>query len=130
MNKKQVEETKGYIKALKLAGIRSDLKIRIEQAYKEEQSYEELLRDIFRKAYDIRKENSRKRRIKNAKFPYKKYLSDIITEYLPDSAKEKFKELKTLKFIEESRNIIFSGNPGTGNYRKFLFIERLLMKAC
>ncbi|MGM0411392.1 MAG: IS21-like element helper ATPase IstB [Bacillota bacterium] len=114
MNKTIIEETKGYIKTLRLAGIRGDLKERVGAAYKEEQSYEELLRDVFRKAHDVRKENSRKRRIKNAKFPYKKYLSDIIVEYLPDSAKGKFKELKTLKFIEESRNIIFSGNPGTG----------------
>lgn len=114
MNKATIDETKGYIKALKLAGIRIDLEERIGDAYREEQGYEELLRDIFRKAYDIRKENSRKRRIKNAKFPYKKYLSDIVVDYLPESAKAKFKELKTLKFIEESRNIIFSGNPGTG----------------
>ena len=114
LNKKTVTETKDYIKALRLAGIRGDLKERIGEAYKTEQPYEEFLRDIFRKAYDVRKENSRKRRIKMAKFPYKKYLSEVITERLPDSAREKFKELKTLKFIENSRNIIFSGNPGTG----------------
>jgi DNA replication protein DnaC len=29
-------------------------------------------------------------------------------------AKKKFKELKTLRFIEEGRNIILAGNPGTG----------------
>jgi DNA replication protein DnaC len=114
MNKDIITETKDYIKALKLAGIRGDLRERIGDAYKQEQPYEELLRDIFRQAYDVRKENSRKRRIKNAKFPYKKYLTNIITKYLPDSAKKKFKELKTLKFLDESRNIIFSGNPGTG----------------
>ncbi len=114
MNKKIVDETKDYIKSLRLAGIRGDLKERIEEAYKNEIAYEEFLRDVFRKAYDIRKENSRKRRIKMAKFPYKKHLSEVMIEHLPDSAKEKYKELKTLKFIEESRNIIFSGNPGTG----------------
>ncbi|SJZ67803.1 IS21-like element helper ATPase IstB [Selenihalanaerobacter shriftii] len=114
MDKKLVQETKDYIKALRLAGIRGDLIERVGEAYKDDQSYEEFLRDVFRKAYDVRKENSRKRRIKNAKFPYKKYLSDIIAEYLPDSAQEKLKELKTLKFINDNRNIIFSGNPGTG----------------
>jgi len=114
MNKNIIEETKGYIKALRLAGIRGNLNERIGGAYKEEQAYEEFLRDIFRKAYDVRKENSRKRRIKNAKFPYKKYLVDINAEYLPDGAKKRFKELKTLSFIEETKNIIFSGNPGTG----------------
>jgi len=114
LEKNILDETKNYIKALRLAGIRGDLKERISDAYKREIAYEELLRDIFRQAYDIRKENSRKRRIKMAKFPYKKYLADVIVDYLPDSAKEKFKELKTLNFIDDSRNIIFSGNPGTG----------------
>ncbi|MFO7815108.1 MAG: IS21-like element helper ATPase IstB, partial [Halanaerobiales bacterium] len=84
------------------------------EAYKDNLAYEELLRDLFRQAYDMRKENGRKNRIRNAKFPYKKYLDSLIIEYLPDDAKNKFKELKTLKFIEENRNIIFSGNPGTG----------------
>ena len=114
MNKKLIDETKTYIKALRLAGIRGDLKERISDAYRTEQSYEEFIRDLFRKSYDIRKENGRKRRIKMAKFPYKKYLSEIIIEHLPESAQKKFKELKTLNFIDESRNIIFSGNPGTG----------------
>jgi len=127
MNKKIVDETKDYIKALRLAGIRGDLKERVGEAYKKEIPYEEFLRDIFRKAYDIRKENSRKRRIKMAKFPYKKYLSEVMIEHLPDSAKEKYKELKTLKFIEESRNIIFSGNPGTGKTHLSIGLG---MKAC
>lgn len=41
---------------------------------------------------------------------------EILTETkdLPDSSNRKFKELKTLNFIEESKYIIFSGNPGTG----------------
>ncbi|PUU89100.1 MAG: integrase catalytic subunit, partial [Halanaerobium sp.] len=78
------------------------------------QNHQEVLRDLFRDAYDMRKENGRKNRIKNAKFPYKKYLDTLIVDYLPESAQAKFKELKSLKFIEENRNIIFSGNPGTG----------------
>ena len=31
-----------------------------------------------------------------------------------EEAKKKLKELKTLEFIEEGRNIILAGNPGTG----------------
>ena len=34
--------------------------MKIEEAYKLNQSYEELLRDIFIEAYDMRKENGRK----------------------------------------------------------------------
>jgi DNA replication protein DnaC len=114
MNKQMVNETKKYIKNLRLAGIRHDLEHRIQLAYKDDQGYEELLRDLFKTSYEIRKENGKKRRIKNAKFPYKKYLQDLKKEYLPVEAQSKLKELKTLKFIEEKRNIIFSGSPGTG----------------
>jgi len=114
MDKEIILETKNYIKELKIAGIRNDLNQKLAEAYRDNTPYEELLRDLFRDAYDMRKENGRKNRIKNAKFPYKKYLDTLIVDYLPESAKAKFKELKSLKFIEENRNIIFSGNPGTG----------------
>jgi len=114
MDKDIIFETKNYIKELKIPGIRNQRNEMIAEAYKDNLGYEELLRDLFRQAYDMRKENGRKNRIRNAKFPYKKYLDNLIIEYLPDDAKNKFKELKSLKFIEENRNIIFSGNPGTG----------------
>lgn len=109
-----INEIKEYVKELKIPGINQGLKMKIEEAYKLNQSYEELLRDIFMEAYDIRKENGRKNRIRNARFPYKKYLDELQVDYLPEDAKKKLKELKTLKFIEEGRNIILAGNPGTG----------------
>jgi DNA replication protein DnaC len=114
MNKETILETKKYIKELKIPGIRTALNEKIAEAYKNDQDYEEFLRDIFRDAYDMRKENGRKNRIRNAKFPYKKYLDNLIIDYLPKDARAKFTELRSLKFIEENRNIIFSGNPGTG----------------
>ncbi len=86
----------------------------IEEAYRFDKSYEEFLRDILIEAYDMRKENGKKNRIRNAKFPYKKYLDELKVEHLPDDCKKKLKELKTLNFIKEGRNIILAGNPGTG----------------
>lgn len=109
-----ISEIKEYVKELKIPGINQGLRMKIEEAYKLNQPYEELLRDIFMEAYDMRKENGRKNRIRNARFPYKKYLDELQVDYLPEDAKKKFKELKTLKFIEEGRNIILAGNPGTG----------------
>lgn len=88
--------------------------MKIEEAYKLDKSYEEFLRDIFVEAYDMRKENGKRSRIKNARFPYKKYLDELQIDYLPEDARKKYKELKTLSFIEEGRNIILAGNPGTG----------------
>lgn len=109
-----ISEIKEYVKELKIPGINQGLRMKIEEAYKLNQPYEELLRDIFMEAYDMRKENGRKNRIRNARFPYKKYLDELQVDYLPEDAKKKFKELKTLRFIEEGRNIILAGNPGTG----------------
>ncbi len=47
-------------------------------------------------------------------FRIKKYLDELQVDYLPEDAKKRFKELKTLNFIEEGRNVILAGNPGTG----------------
>lgn len=109
-----ITEIKKYVTELKIPGINQSLKMNIEEAYRLDKSYEEFLKEIFEEAYDLRKENGRKGRIRNAKFPYSKYLDSLQIEYLPEEAKKKLKELKTLEFIEEGRNIILAGNPGTG----------------
>mgnify|MGYP000900644544 FL=1 len=111
---KTINEIKEYIKELKIPGINQGLRMKIEEAYKYNQPYEELLKDIFVEAYDVRKENGRKNRIRNARFPYKKYLDELQVDYLPEDARNRFKELRTLNFINEGRNIILAGNPGTG----------------
>ena len=112
--KEKLQEIKGYVSELKIPGINQGLKQKIEEAYRQDQSYEDFLLDIFSEAYDMRKENGRKNRIKNARFPYKKHMDELRVEYLPDDGRRKIKELKTLNFIEEGRNIILAGNPGTG----------------
>lgn len=107
-------EIKKYVSELKIPGVNQGLKMKIEEAYKFDKSYEEFLRDILIEAYDTRKENGRKNRIRNAKFPYRKYLDELQVDYLPEDCRKRLKELKTLNFIDEGRNIILAGNPGTG----------------
>lgn len=109
-----LQEIKKYVSELKIPGVNQGLKMSIEEAYKFDKPYEEFLRDILIEAYDMRKENGKKNRIKNARFPYKKYLDELRVEYLPEDCRKRLKELKTLNFIEEGRNIILAGNPGTG----------------
>jgi DNA replication protein DnaC len=107
-------EIKKYVSELKIPGVNQGLKMNIEEAYKFDKPYEEFLRDILIEAYDTRKENGRKNRNRNAKFPYRKYLDELKVDYLPEDCRKKLKELKTLNFIHEGRNIILAGNPGTG----------------
>ncbi len=89
--------------------------MKIEEAYKYNQPYEELLKDIFVEAYDVRKENGQENRNQKCPLPIqKKYLDELQVDYLPEDARNRFKELRTLNFINEGRNIILAGNPGTG----------------
>ncbi len=114
LNKQDLQYVKEYIKELKLAGLSNVLKEKLEDAYRTDMSYELFLKELLEIGVDTRRENGKKNRIRNAKFPYKKYLDDLVLKYLPEEAKKRFKELRSLKFIEEGRNVILAGNPGTG----------------
>ena len=89
-----ITEIKKYVTELKIPGINQGLKMKIEEAYKLDKPYEEFLRDIFVEAYDVRKENGKKNRIKNARFPYKKYLDELQIDYLPEAVERSLKSLK------------------------------------
>ena len=62
-----LSEIKKYVSELKIPGVNQGLKMNIEEAYKLDKPYEEFLRDILIEAYDMRKENGRKNRIRNSK---------------------------------------------------------------
>ncbi|QNO15347.1 ATP-binding protein [Alkalicella caledoniensis] len=114
MQKETIKRINELCKELKLPGTSKDYQERIDEAYRGSLSYEDFLIDLLEKEYDLRKENGRKNRIRNAKFPYKKYLEDLSIKDLPADAGEKVKIFSTLKFIETGQNIILAGNPGTG----------------
>lgn len=101
-------------KELKLSYILKYFKEDVAEANKYNKEYDTFLYEILEKEHDIRKENGRKNRIKNARFPYKKYLEDLVLEDLPEDARNRLKVFSTLEFIASGQNIIFAGNPGTG----------------
>ncbi len=103
-----------FSKELKLPYVLRHFKEELLEANKGNKTYDGFLCDLLEKEYDLRKENGRKSRIRTAKFPYKKYLEDLVIEDLPEDARNKLKVLSTLEFIETGQNIIFAGNPGTG----------------
>ena len=121
------ENIKRYASELKLAYTVRNFEEEITEANLESKNYDSFLCDMLEKEYDLRKENGRKSRVRLAKFPYKRYLEDLILEDLPEDARNKVKVFSSLEFIKTGQNIILAGNPGTGNYRKFYVIERFLM---
>ena len=81
---------------------------------KEDWTTETLLYHILEKE-KIRKDKSLiKGLITRARFPQIKYLETIERKELPKDMSVILPQLETLKFIKENRNIVLTGNPGTG----------------
>jgi len=114
-------------KEIGLPGIRQNYKI-LEQEFKgKKNNYNEFLYNLLEIEFASRLKSRRASRIRQAGFPYKKYLEDLKQEDLPKGAKAKLEELEQLDFIKQGRNIIFAGNPGTGKTHMSIALG---IKAC
>jgi DNA replication protein DnaC len=116
-----------YSKELRLPMIRKHFERHVEEARQEELGYEEFLGLLLQKEFDARQEASRYNRIRLAEFTHKKYIEDLSVADLPEDAQKKLKRLQTLEFIQEGRNVILAGSPGTG---KTHVAVGLGLKAC
>lgn len=100
--------------------ISRDLKLQAFEAYNEyirsDLSTEEVIHNLLKAEKSIKDLNRYRYRMKMAKFPVAKTLDTFCFDInrLPDLNKDVVMELSTCKFIEERRNIIAIGNPGTG----------------
>ena len=99
---------------LKLPGIRKYYIEEVKDSVTKDLDYESFLLNLLEKEFDLRQENGKTNRIRSANFPYKKHLEDLSIEDLPEAAKQRLGQLKTLDFIKNSQNVILAGNPGTG----------------
>jgi DNA replication protein DnaC len=77
-------------------------------------SHEEVLHQLLSAEYASRLENGITRRIKEAKFPYKKYLVDFDWTKYSGGFLPEFEELETLDFIGKNENVILIGTTGAG----------------
>ena len=120
----QIQE---YAKEIKLPFTASCFEDEIRDAEANNKSYADFLHSLLEKEYDLRKENGKKNRIRQAGFPAKKYLEDLKVECLPQDARQKLAVLKSLDFIKNGQNVIFAGPPGTG---KTMIATGLGIAAC
>ena len=116
-----------YSKELRLPVFRRDYKELATEAARQGLDYEAYLVMLMEREYELRLENRKKAQIRNARFPSKMYLSDLERDQLPPGAREKLPLLERLDFSPASRNVILSGNPGTG---KTHIAIGLGLKAC
>ncbi len=125
--KETMEKITRFSKELRLPAIRRTIAEEIEEAEKNNLSYEDFLCGLLLREADLRTQNGKKNRIRAANFPYKKYIEDLSLDDLPHDAKKKLKVLKSLDFIKNGQNIILAGSPGTG---KSHIATGLGVKAC
>jgi len=110
----QKEELVAFTRQIHLPGIRRDYERLAIEALEKNDSYELFLHALLASENQLRVQNSKENRIRNAEFPYKKYLEDLNMNDLPEDARRKLPLLERLDFIKTGQNIILSGNPGTG----------------
>ena len=121
------EKITAFSKELRLPAIRNNYMTHARHAIKGKTSYEEYLLTLLEDEFETRVKNRKLSRVRQAAFPYKKYLQDLHREELPENAQAKIDILESLEFIKEGQNVILAGNPGTG--KTHLSIG-LAIKAC
>ena len=99
---------------LRLPYIRENWRQLVDEARHTKQDYEAFLADLLDLEWRQRLENGQQRRIKEAKFPLKKYLCDFKRDKYDSVFLPKFEELETLAFIPNKENIILLGTSGAG----------------
>lgn len=99
---------------LKLSYVKSSYKEAINEAMDNNASYEDFLKIILGNEIRKRESNGINRRIRTAKYPHLKYLHDLKLESFPIEVSNQIRELQSLRFLDEGRNVILVGNPGVG----------------
>jgi len=108
------QEIREYAKKLRLTYIASNIEEELKKANTLNMKTEDFLEELLHQEVICKSERSKANRIKNAGFPYKKYLTDYDSKLMPKESRKYLSELKTLDFVAKSQNIIAYGNPGTG----------------
>ena len=114
-------------KDLKLSYIRENYKEHLNQAKQTNQDFESVLIELLDSERLNRKNNSITTRLRQAKFPQRKYLEDFKVTRFSEDLRRKFIELESLEFIKNKENIILFSNPGMG---KTHYATALGIKAC
>ena len=86
----------------------------LERAAKEERSYADFLADLMECEATVRKERGLQMRIRRARLPMVRRLSDFDLAFQPTIDRRQIRELQTLRFLHDQSNVIFLGPPGVG----------------
>ena len=109
-----LNETINILSDLELYGLKNSLSNEIDYITNNKLSFLEGLNKFLKNEVKYREINRAEANIKTAHFPFVKEIKDFNFDYQPSINKDVIKDLETLRFIEEKKNILFIGNPGVG----------------
>lgn len=105
---------KGVYKQLNLPHLEVALPQLLEQARREQWTYETMLERALTAELDGRDAKATARRLKAARFPGKKSLDAFDFSFQPTLSERRLRELADLSFVQTCTNLVFLGPPGTG----------------
>ena len=99
---------------LQLAYIGRNFDLLVEEATHTRMTHAEFMKGALANELEQRMENRVQRRIKEAHFPYRKYLVDLDLDEYDNDIRSEIEELASLEFIDVRENAILIGNSGRG----------------
>lgn len=88
--------------------------LHLKEAAHTDMPHDAFLDDLLAREVEQRRNNRLKKRLSNARFPYKKYLVDFDRTAFPSPIARTMKALESLEFIQNKENLVLIGNPGVG----------------
>lgn len=105
---------KNRLKEFKLAGMANNIEERIGYANQKQLSYQQFLELLCEDEENNRRDNSYRKRYARARFPAYKTIEEFNFSFQPSIDKKQVNDALTCQYIEDKRNLLFVGNPGTG----------------
>ena len=107
-------ETRSYASSLGLVHTKNELETLIHEAEQKQSSYVTFINEVLGEEIRYRQEKKKKKRIKEAGFPYKKYLKDFDLKFCQSITPKQLNQLSELTWVDGIYNLILSGPPGVG----------------
>lgn len=127
MHKKEYIEHLAQL--LKLPNIKENHQSLIDEATYQNMTYQDFLIRILEDENELRTANSINKKIRVAKFPYKRYYHELDLTQFTNEISNKIKEISSLSFIDSGRNVVLIGNPGVGKTHTAIAIGMLACEA-
>lgn len=112
-NEMKFKEVEANLNILKLDKIAESLSEYVDKVNEEKIPFLDALYELTKLEIANKAERSSQFNIRIAHFPYYRTFDDFDFKFQPSINEEQVRELASLRFIEEKKNILLIGSPGT-----------------